>query len=283
MNTQSIVKNDKLPEFIRNHEIFKKIDKVNKIFPLIGLKNGSESIGSLNYAAFAASFAKKELTQMFNPRQCWHNRDRAQKIYNVLRDCTEKDFIIDKKLTLTPKKLKKIGVRNIKEAYNKCMFPPYDRYNIYGHDDGDDDFSHFPNIKNSWRIVFSSSDDVGVWDIATMSMRGIDSCQSWDGSYRRNLIGSIIDPFVAVIYVTNNKNYYKLGKEMIYRCVVRYVVNQTTNKPALLLEPMYHQEDEYDYSDSLEAEKDMVIKLFQRYLEKHLTKKNAYSQSASQL
>jgi hypothetical protein len=269
MNTKSIVKNSKLPNFITGHEIFEKIDEVKKIFPLIGLKNGSESLSELNYAKFIAPKIKSELKSMFYSTRYWYNKDRAKKIYNVLSECGEKDFIVDKKLTLTPKKLKNIGVRNVKEAYYKCMYDPMDRK--YAISD-DEDFNHFPKINNSWKVVFSSSGDTGVWDIATMSMRGIDSCQAWDGSYKRNLIGSIIDPFVGVIYLTNNKNYYgNRGKEMLYRCVVRYVVNRTTRKPAILLEPMYTSEDNDDDYDNLIE--DAVREIFKLYLQKHLTKK----------
>lgn len=268
MNTKSIVKNSKLPKFITDHQIFEKIDEVKKIFPLIGLKNGSESVGKLNYAKFIAPEIKKELKAMFTSTGYWHNQARAKKIYNALNECSEKDFVVDKKLTLTPKKLKNIGVRNVKEAYYTCMYHPDDRkYAIID----DDDFNHFPKINNGWNVVFSSSGSTGVWDIATMSMRGIDSCQAWDGSYKRNLIGSIIDPFVGVIYLTNNKNYGTHGKEMLYRCVVRYVVNRTTKKPAILLEPMYSSDDDYD--DFVEEKRDAVLEIFKLYLKKHLTKK----------
>jgi hypothetical protein len=78
----------------------------------------------------------------------------------------------------------------------------------------------------------------GAWDMATMSMRGISSCQSWSGCYKRNLVGSIVDPCAGIIYLTNGTQGEK-GSRMIYRAVVRYVVHKETHKPALMLERIY--------------------------------------------
>ena len=48
------------------------------------------------------------------------------------------------------------------------------------------------NMPNKdYSMLFSSEGEAGAWDIATMSMRGIRSCQRWDGEYPRCLIGSI--------------------------------------------------------------------------------------------
>lgn len=92
--------------------------------------------------------------------------------------------------------------------------------------------------KSNKRIVFTGSGERALWDIATMSMRGIRSCQSWDHRYSKALIGSMVDPYVGIIYITNGKK-TKLGKTMDHRAVVRFVVDVSTKKPAILIENVY--------------------------------------------
>jgi hypothetical protein len=86
------------------------------------------------------------------------------------------------------------------------------------------------------KIVFSYD----PWDIATMSMRGIDSCQAWNSTQKYNLVGSIVDPNCAVIYMTNGRK-TKYGEKMLARSVVRIVYNSRskTKTPALYVEDAY--------------------------------------------
>lgn len=88
------------------------------------------------------------------------------------------------------------------------------------------------------RIVFSSEGNQALWDIATMSMRGISSCQRWSSNLKTHLIGSMIDPCVGIIYITSGKD-TKYGTRMMKRALVRFVVDKYTAKPALLLERVY--------------------------------------------
>lgn len=106
------------------------------------------------------------------------------------------------------------------------------------------------NIPNKgFQIVFSSDGEEGAWDIATMSMRGIKSCQRWDGEYPRCLIGSILSKFVGIIYLTsgaqseNHPSFPNLGTKMIRRCVVRYAVNVDEKSPAIIIDKMYPEPD----------------------------------------
>ena len=92
--------------------------------------------------------------------------------------------------------------------------------------------------KGNSRIVFSSTDPEGLWDIATMSMRGIASCQSWDSDYPKCLIGSILDPFVGIIYLTSGAK-QEHGTKMVRRCMVRFAINEKTMKPVIVLDRMY--------------------------------------------
>lgn len=108
--------------------------------------------------------------------------------------------------------------------------------------------NNIPIKKDNLFIVFSSSGEEGAWDIATMSERGIRSCQSWEphlgvGEYRPCLIGSIASRYIGIIYLTSGKEIPGRGTKMIKRCVVRFGIN--TNKseeergPAIILDKMY--------------------------------------------
>lgn len=93
-------------------------------------------------------------------------------------------------------------------------------------------------------IVFSSTGDTGAWDIATMSMRGIDSCQNWGNeTYRECLIGSILSRYVGIIYLTSGSQADKHGEKMIRRCIVRFGINKNTGEKLIILDKMY---DSYD-------------------------------------
>jgi hypothetical protein len=87
------------------------------------------------------------------------------------------------------------------------------------------------------KVVFSASGKEGAWDIATMSMRGISSCQSWNATRSYQLVGSITDPCCGIIYLTNGKK-TKYGQEMMYRAVVRYIVHDKLG-PCLFMEGTY--------------------------------------------
>jgi hypothetical protein len=106
------------------------------------------------------------------------------------------------------------------------------------------------NIPNKeFSVVFSAEGADGAWDIATMSMRGIKSCQRWDGEYPRCLIGSILSKFVGLIYLTSgvqaetNAGYSNLGTKMMRRCVVRYAVDADEDRPCILIDKMYPELD----------------------------------------
>jgi len=91
--------------------------------------------------------------------------------------------------------------------------------------------------KDFW-VVFSGTGEKGSWDIATMSMRGIKNCQSWDGSHKTCLVGSIISKFVGIIYLTSGSK-TEHGAKMMYRSIVRYGVNRKKGEPVVILDRMY--------------------------------------------
>lgn len=95
-----------------------------------------------------------------------------------------------------------------------------------------------------YSIIFSSDKEAGAWDLLTMSMRGIRSCQRWDGEYRYCVIGSILSKFIGIVYITSGVNVEGYGSKMLKRCLVRYVIDANTSKPAILLDKMYPDFDE---------------------------------------
>lgn len=88
-------------------------------------------------------------------------------------------------------------------------------------------------LADGTRLIFSSDGNKGMYDIATMSMRGIKSCQSWDHRYSKSLIGSMVDPYAGIIYIENDKGI------MISRAVVRFVLSYGLKIPCILIERMY--------------------------------------------
>jgi hypothetical protein len=106
-----------------------------------------------------------------------------------------------------------------------------------------------PNKK--YQVIFSAEGTEGAWDLLTMSMRGIKSCQRWDGDYPRCLIGSIVSKFVGIIYITSGADFeFKCpmpngnvvtgnGSKMMRRSLVRYAIDADEGKPCLIIDRMY--------------------------------------------
>lgn len=236
MKTSTIRNHRKLPSFIKEHKIFSKVDQIEKIFPLIGLPNSDELVSNLDYQQLAAQALHQHLKSCFriNKYSSRESQKIALQVLNKLNNCTTHNFIQNNKLSIP----RKIGIKNINQTYiNYRYWWDIDYYrNYYRRKSWQ--ILHPLHLTEKSRIVFSSDKQKGMWDIATMSMRGIRSCQSWRGSYKRNLIGSIIDPFVGIIYLTNGDILPK-GERMARRALVRYVVHKRTNEPALLIERLY--------------------------------------------
>jgi hypothetical protein len=110
--------------------------------------------------------------------------------------------------------------------------------------------------ESEFRLVFSTS----PWDIATMSMRGIDSCMRWDHMNHVSLVGSMLCPNTAILYVTDGKVISTVshtiagkissvktvrGEKMLFRSVVRLVQSRMRyGKLALFQEEEYQNHNE---------------------------------------
>lgn len=145
-----------------------------------------------------------------NEKIVFKKNDSLFKVFNRLKEITEKHGI------------------NMRSVEQLDSFKIFSKENI-------------PNKEYS--VIFSSNGIEGAWDLATMSMRGITSCQKWDGQHKQCLVGSILSKFVGIVYLTSGVDFEyggdKLGSKMLRRCLVRYVVDASTNKPCIIVDKMY--------------------------------------------
>jgi hypothetical protein len=117
------------------------------------------------------------------------------------------------------------------------------------------------NVANKkYNVVFSADGSEGAWDILTMSMRGIKSCQRWDGDYPRCLIGSVVSKFVAIIYITSGTDFGGYGAKMMRRALVRYAIDADEHKPCLLIDKMYPLQQGQDVDEE-------TLRIFKNTLE----------------
>lgn len=197
--------NNKLTRTIRNHFIFDKKKSFDKIFPYIGLSNATHNLSDIKGFINFCLKSTHVISNFYINTHCdtsdasFKNCLTSWLSYIIVNPLIFAELVIDYRYYF--KLIKKSN------DYDNC------------------------------KLVFSSDEKQGVWDIATMSMRGIKSCQSWGTSRAEQLVGSIIDPCCGIIYLTNN-NKSDHGSKMIYRSVVRYIFNKNIG-PCLLLEKIY--------------------------------------------
>jgi len=80
------------------------------------------------------------------------------------------------------------------------------------------------------KIVFSSDGITGLWDIGTMSMRGVLSCMHWDNKpHCTHLIGSMVDPCCGIIYMTDGTK-TEYGSSILKRALVRFATSHDNTK-----------------------------------------------------
>src|SRR5258708_2077968 len=274
-NINQIFSDKKFPAFITSHSIFQAFKEVRKVFPEIGLPNSEAEIEVDNKkeARDAANNLVSEIKYLVDERittlhnYCSKKSDtigpkRKKKLENVNK------LLGAVKTTLTRSKSKCLKLQrgkitlnlpqNILDIEDKIIFKSgeglfriYNKLNDILRDghflpmekyESLEEFKEFssknvPALK--YKVRFSSDGSDGMWDIATMSMRGITSCQSWDSVNSSHIIGSVVDPFTAIIYLTSGAKYNDLGDKMIRRCVVRFMVDEKKKIPFIGLEKMY--------------------------------------------
>lgn len=267
LKLHNIFENKKYPPFIKNHKIFKQIDKVHKIFPLIGLDNCEEDVVIDNSGEIEAlgvilvSHITVELDRVRYNTYYDEEGSYIARLMTGLRNCIvganncvvssgsrttlnlPYDVLVDGKVVFKKgsglfKVYNKVanliiesGKTTIQRLQNLDALPAFKNFSS----------ANIPNAKH--KLVFSSAGENGLWDIATMSMRGIASCQTWTSSHSANLVGSMVDPFTGIMYITSGNIHDDLGSKMIRRCIVRFVVNTKTRKQSLMMEKMYPSHD----------------------------------------
>lgn len=87
-------------------------------------------------------------------------------------------------------------------------------------------------------IGFTSSGITGFWDLATMSMRGVCSCMHWENSHRDHLVGSVTDPFLGMVYISDNEM-TPYGISFRRRSLVRVLYDYSTKEYVLFIERVY--------------------------------------------
>jgi hypothetical protein len=124
-------------------------------------------------------------------------------------------------------------------------------------------------------VGFSSDGIKGLWDIATMSMRGINSCMRWSSNHSYHLIGSIIDPYTGLVFLTD-KSKTEHGIKLYKRAVVRLMVYIKDGKhiPALFIERPYKDHGYESAGSYFNGDKQAVqtFGIFKRFLERYLNK-----------
>jgi hypothetical protein len=167
-----------------------------------------------------------------------------------------KDF----KINFSQKEINKINKNNLKTFFYEMnyngVYLKTKKLNLIKKIIDVKEYGFKPNIKKL-QIVFSTN----PWDIATISMRGINSCMKWNHVNSKTLAGSIIDPCAGVIYLTDGTK-TKYGSTMLARSIVR-LIKDDKQQYKLLLEEIYFSD--CDVVDNL-ADSYQIFDLFTKNL-----------------
>ncbi len=290
------------PNWLRNHPVLKNKPKIKKIFPHIGLNSFREEVkleinqidkrkiveDVLNEISSTIISLRVTIATWSDELEYDYPRNEHKEIVSKLNNFHKilytlstvivRSIYSNDELTLIDevkegtyhfRKGEKIFrvYGKIKKIYSElCNESPIKTYCNHSMPD----INNIPEVKkynnllgdNKYYIVFNS-DDNGTWDVCTMSMRGITSCQSWDYEtegdrkpLQNALIGSILSKYIGIIYLTSGSKMV-LGEKMLKRCVVKFVTHKNTKIPYIVIDRMY---DSYDTS---------IMKLFVDTLQKH--------------
>jgi hypothetical protein len=267
------------PAWIKEHRVFKNLSRIDKVFPHIGLPNFTEDItvysaesaksiarqlvylmlSILNEMVFSLkTLLAKEMLDSGKERN--EKCNAIQSAINIISMLTyslsgkELCSVVENKVVMSiPTDIfsgaSSSPVFKKGEAFLKVLnkinlvlaeIKPDNSLKVnYENDYYYKEFSKLNIPNKAYKLTFSSSGEEGAWDIATASMRGIISCQAWTAAQSRGLIGSISSKYVGVVFVSGTQDFHPYGKQMIFRSMVRLVVNRATGTPALYMDTMY--------------------------------------------
>lgn len=280
------------PDWLKNHQVFEKLDRIDKIFPKIGLPNFKQEIevvnstdatnyGNVLWQRLCGELANKGSSLLGTYLSSLSNsgRERNERC-NKLRRLTNLsvDFdhalrttnpveVVNKKVALSLKRDVFDGGKDPAPVFRsgQSVFKCFADFNTQLREAGIPameieqlaeykSFNQFNVPATKYTVHFSSTNAEGAWDIATASMRGISSCQKWDSTQSRGLIGSVASKYLAILYVVSKNEKTDYGQKMLHRCMVRLVLNKNTLEPVLLLDRMYPT----PLPDFIKAFKDML-------------------------
>lgn len=287
IDLETFFKEKPVPEWFKTHALFKDIKEVHKIFPTIGLNNFKieSNLENNNTATLVRTlcaglntyinsayyhFTQQVIYQHPNlsPKKRNEKYAPAVKLTSQLMQqlskpqpfiaqfITKQGLYLSKDIIDTDKKIFAKENESLFKVYTKLADFLRKHYNYTLQPlDSIPAFKEYSahNVNGKMSIVFSSDGLDGAWDLLTMSMRGISSCQGWTGQYKNCTIGSVVDPFTAIMYLTSGSK-TEHGSKMIRRCIVRFVVDSLVKRPCIFLEYMYPGE----HVATLKAFKDAI-------------------------
>lgn len=125
--------------------------------------------------------------------------------------------------------------------------------------------------RNFW-IVFSTQ----IEDLAGISERGVESCQkilSTDDledeskhaiNLSKRLIGTILSKYIGVIYLTSGSDFFGAGEKMLYRCLVRLLLDPNTKQMIIGLDKMLPEVNEMylqAFQEQLQQKSSLPVKI----------------------
>jgi hypothetical protein len=121
------------------------------------------------------------------------------------------------------------------------------------------------NTNQKYYLVFSTKQS----DICGIGSRGILSCQNLfnefeDYDYHEQLIGSILSRYVGTCYITSGSDYKNRGEKMIFRVLIRLIINGQTNQPEILIDRLYPNNN-YDIIQIIKRELSKKVNLPIKY------------------
>jgi hypothetical protein len=133
---------------------------------------------------------------------------------------------------------------------------------------------NFPEKPEKAYIGFTSQGMMGVWDIATMSMRGVCSCMHWDNIHATHLVGSVTDPFLGIVYITDNV-LTPHGITFKWRSLVRFIYCSASKSSKLLLERVYKDTGNKNPTvyNNRDPNAQQMTQIFKSFLTKHVDPK----------
>jgi len=132
------------------------------------------------------------------------------------------------------------------------------------------DYGEKDPIVKKMSVVFSSDGFAGLWDLATMSIRGVSTCMHWENvQHRRGVIGYITEPNYGIIYLTDGTT-TEHGLSINKRAIVCY--NDYGSEKHITLGTVYVKTTNRDPMAYINREKDetQTKRIFKTFLRSKL-------------